>query len=135
MRHWEAAFTTGMEGGAADGGSQWHEASVGRTSRRFKQHNGAMWLDVASFRFPCSAVNLSTRALKGQVRIVPVSGNNYRMELTCRRGASLGCRNGKGRLFVFDAAKLVEYRPPAANVRAPVNTDTPTDIPEVLNGP
>lgn len=50
-------------------------------------------------------------------------------------GRPLQVRNDKGGLFVFDAAKLVEYRPPAANVRAPVNTDTPTDIPEVLNGP
>lgn len=123
----EAAFTTGEQPGG------WI-AGMDLFGYR-KQHNEAMWLDVAGSLPMLGGEPLDTRALsKGQVRIVPVSGNKYRMELTTD-GASLQVRNDKGGLFVFDAAKLVEYRPPAANVRAPVNTDTPTDIPEVLNGP
>ena len=123
----EAAFTTGEQPGG------WI-AGMDLFGYR-KQHNEAMWLDVAGSLPMLGGEPLDTRALsKGQVRIVPVSGNKYRMELT-GDGVSLQVRNDKGGLFVFDAAKLVEYRPPAANVRAPVNTDTPTDIPEVLNGP
>lgn len=123
----EAAFTTGQQPGGFLAGLD----LFGYRPR----HNDAMWQDVAGSVPMLGGEPIDTRAFgKGQVRIVPVSGTLYRMELV-GEGQPLQVRNDKGGLFVFDAAKMVAYRPPAANVMAPVNTDTPTAAPEVPNGP